>query len=91
MSSMNLAENFYTDKDIKKQEKQLKKALKFSPDDSVVISSCGDFYYENERYDEALGYFLRSLGVDDKNPETYYKIAKCYISQNLMRTNNKLR
>ncbi len=84
MSSIDWAENFYSDKAIKKQENQLKKALKFSPDDCVVISNCGDFYYENGKYDEALGYFLRSAGIDDKNAENYYKTAKCYIAKNLL-------
>ena len=50
MSSVNSAEIFCQNKEAKKQEKLLKKALKFSPDDSLVISNCGDFYFENERY-----------------------------------------
>lgn len=81
---MNLAENFGMDKKINKQENQLKKALKFSPDDCLVISNYGNFYFENGRYDEALEYFLRSLGIDDKNAEVYYKAGKCYLAKNLL-------
>ncbi|MCR4881378.1 MAG: tetratricopeptide repeat protein [bacterium] len=69
--------------DIESAENKLKSALKFSPDDCTVISNCGNFYFNNAKYDKALDYFLRALSIDNKDAETYYKIAKCYIEKNL--------
>lgn len=63
-------------------ETKLKSALALSPDDCVIISNCGDFYFNNCEYDKALDYFLRALGIDSKNANLYYKIAKCYIEKN---------
>lgn len=65
------------------EEKQLKRALKLSPDDSFIISNCGNFYYESGYYNEALDYYLRSLSIDENNSEVCFKIAMCFVSQNL--------
>ena len=80
MSSTDLGLMFNAS-DIGNAEDKLKSALHFSPDDCLVISNCGNFYYNNANYDKALDYFLRVLGIDNKNAETYYKIAKCYIEK----------
>ena len=40
-----------------------KSAIKLRLDNAEVVSDCGDFHFENFRYDEALNYFLCSLGI----------------------------
>ena len=62
------------------REEASKRILSLPPEDKGLILNCADFYYKKSDFDTALKYFLKSLSFDENNAETYYKTAKCYIS-----------
>ncbi len=53
--------------------------LGFFTEDQKAIFSCGEYYYQNADYLNALKYFNKNLKIDSANPEYFKARGKTYL------------
>jgi tetratricopeptide (TPR) repeat protein len=69
----------YLDRDnLKKAEQELQAADKLAPDYPLILNDFGLLNLKLKRYDEALGYLLRSILKNPKEPQPHLYLAQLY-------------
>ncbi len=63
-------------------EKQLKKAIGLSPNESDYYIALGDVYYAQEQYNEALEEYKKATNVTNPSEKAYYMVGVAYMSLN---------
>ncbi|MEH6591129.1 MAG: methyltransferase domain-containing protein [Halioglobus sp.] len=67
-------------KDFTRAEKQLNNLVELYPDMDSVLHKLGLLLCDLGRYQEAIGYFERALGLDPKNSLYHYDYGRCLFS-----------
>ncbi|HSM68684.1 MAG TPA: tetratricopeptide repeat protein [Xanthomonadales bacterium] len=53
-----------------------RQVLSLDPFSTLVLSAMGQVYYLDRKYEEAIGYFQRSLELDRNDPSMHYYVAR---------------
>jgi len=75
---LNLASLYLDRDDFKNAEQELLEADRVAPDYPLILNNLGLLNLKLKRYDEALGYLIRSLLKDPKAPTTHLYLAQLY-------------
>lgn len=68
-------ENYY------KAEPAFQAAIDRDPSNPLYHANLGHWYFQQNRYEEALETFLRAIGLKDSTAETFYYLGKIYEKQ----------
>jgi tetratricopeptide (TPR) repeat protein len=75
---LNLAGLYLDRDDFKNAEQELRAADKIAPDYPLILDNFGLLNLKLKRYDEALGYLIRSLLKNAKQPQPHLYLAQVY-------------
>jgi tetratricopeptide (TPR) repeat protein len=75
---INLAALYLDRDDFKNAEAQLREADKLAPDYPLILNNFGLLNLKLKRYDEALGYLIRSILKNPKAPQPHLYLAQVY-------------
>ena len=75
---LNLAGLYLDRDDLKNAEQELWKADKVAPDYPLILDNFGLLNLKLKRYDEALGYLIRSILKNPKEPQPHLYLAQVY-------------
>jgi Tfp pilus assembly protein PilF len=75
---INLAALYLDRDDLKNAEQELRTADKLAPDYPLILNDFGLLNLKLKRYDEALGYLVRSILKVPKEPQTHLYLAQVY-------------
>jgi tetratricopeptide (TPR) repeat protein len=75
---INLAALYLDRDDLKKAELELQEANKVAPDYPLILNNFGLLNLKLKRYDEALGYLIRSILKDPREPLPHLYLAQLY-------------
>jgi Tfp pilus assembly protein PilF len=78
MIHINLAAIFLNRDDFKNAEQELREADKVAPDYPLILNNFGLLNLKLKRYDEALGYLIRSILKNPKEPQPHLYLAQVY-------------
>jgi tetratricopeptide (TPR) repeat protein len=75
---INLAAVYLDRDDFKNAEQELQKADKVAPDYPLILNDFGLLNLKLKRYDDALGYLIRSIMKNPKEPQPHLYLAQVY-------------
>jgi tetratricopeptide (TPR) repeat protein len=75
---VNLAALYLDRDDLGNAEQELRAAEKIAPDYPLILDDLGLLNLKLKRYNEALGYLIRSILKDPKEPQTHLYLAEVY-------------
>lgn len=75
---INLAAIYLDRDDYKKAEQELQEADRVAPDYPLILNNFGLLNLKLKRYDEALGYLIRSIMKNPKEPQPHIYLALVY-------------
>jgi len=75
---LNLGDLYLDRGDLKNAEQELRAAEKLAPDYPLILTNLGLLDLKLKRYDEAVGYLIRSILVDPKEPQPHLYLAEVY-------------
>jgi tetratricopeptide (TPR) repeat protein len=75
---INLAAIYLDREDLKDAEQELRAADKDAPDYPLILSDYGLLYLKLKRYDDALGYLIRCILKNPKEPQPHLYLALVY-------------
>ncbi len=75
---LNLATLYLDRDDLKNAEQELREADKVAPDYPLILDNFGLLNLKLKRYDEALGYLIRSILKNPKEPQAHLYLAQVY-------------
>jgi Tfp pilus assembly protein PilF len=75
---LNLAIIYLDRDDFKNAEQELREADRIAPDYPLILNNLGLLKLKLKRYDEALGYLIRSLLKNPKEPQPHLYLAQVY-------------
>ena len=75
---LNLAALYLDRDDFKNAEQELREAEKVAPDYPLILDNFGLLNLKLKRYDEALGYLIRSILKNPKEPQPHLYLAQVY-------------
>jgi len=75
---LNLAGIYLDRDDLDDAERELLVADKLAPDYPIILNNLALLNMKRQRYDEALGYLIRSLLKDSKQPQPHLYLAQIY-------------
>jgi len=75
---LNLAGIYLDRDDLQDAEQELLVANKLAPDYPMILNNFALLNMKRKRYDEALGYLIRSLLADPKQPQPHLYLAQIY-------------
>ena len=75
---INLAAIYLGRDDFKNAEQELREADKVAPDYPLILNNFGLLNLKLKRYDEALGYLIRSIMENPNEPQSHMYLAQLY-------------
>ena len=75
---LNLAAVYLNRDDLKNAEHELQEAVKVAPEYPLILNNLGLLELKLKRYDEALGYLIRSITRDPKQSQPHLYLAQVY-------------
>ncbi len=65
-----------------KAEQMMQRIIRIRPDDAAILAEMGGFYYNNQRFQEALQFFLRVRNQNPRDINNLLNIAACHVEMN---------
>ena len=75
---VNLAAVFLDRDNLDNAEQELRAVEKIAPDYPLILDDFGLLHLKRKHYDQALGYLIRSILMDPKEPQTHLYLAEVY-------------
>ncbi|OGU56881.1 MAG: hypothetical protein A2X64_02510 [Ignavibacteria bacterium GWF2_33_9] len=83
--AQNSIDEFYrlvTNKDFEAAQEMIQQVSTEKPKDLKLLTTCGDVYFELEKYQDALKYYAKAYDIEDENQEINRKYALTLASVN---------